>query len=85
MTYTYVCKICDQRFDQIPDTAEKIAPTVFRFEDQTVHILSRRKFKPVEPGPEIETKIEIHPDECRAHWTLTQYVTKADCKYCQQV
>jgi hypothetical protein len=53
----FVCKICDQRFDQIPITAEKLSQTIYRFDDGAVHILSRRR----KPEPLTETT-EYAPD-----------------------
>jgi len=74
----FICKICDQKFDKIPDSAEKIAQTIFRFEDGTVHILARRKAKPVEVKTETEIK---QSDECKLHWPLDQ-INRSECNFC---
>jgi hypothetical protein len=72
----YICKICDQRFDQIPVTAEKLSQSIYRFDDSTVHILSKRK--KIEPL----TETTHAPDECRTHYPLTSHIKKSDCPYC---
>jgi hypothetical protein len=74
----FVCKICDKQFESVPSTAVKLAQSIFKFEDGTVHILSRRKLKPTQPT-------QKDPNRCQSHWPLNQHISKADCEYCSAV